>query len=145
MNSTTDSDPAAGATPNRGPDAFALSGPTFANFFRRFLSCNPLYLVSAGLLLYGINRLSSGPPVAGAEPAQITFNFAALFLYEVLLVWTAIVLARRAIWYDSLLLVGLENLFVLVPFSLVSRAAQLDEPLARKMCVAAVLFAVLKF
>ncbi|MSU58183.1 MAG: hypothetical protein EXS35_08385 [Pedosphaera sp.] len=145
MNSPTDFDSSAGATPNRGPDAFALSGPILANFFRRFLSCNPLYLASAGLLLYGINQLSSDPSVAGAEPAQITFNFAALFLYEILLVWTAIVLARRTIWYDALLLVGLENLFVLIPFSLVSRAVQLDEPLGRKLCAAAVLLAVLKF
>ena len=145
MNSPTDFDSSAGATPNRGPDAFALSGPTLANFFRRFFSCNPLYLASAGLLLYGINRLSSEPGLAGAEPAQITFNFAALFLYEILLVWTAIMLAQRAIWYDALLLVGLENLFVLIPFSLVSRAVQLDEVLGRKLCAAAVLLAVLQF
>jgi hypothetical protein len=115
------------------------------NWLRRFFSCNPLYLASAGLLLYGINELSSSPSLAGAEPAQITFNFAALFLYEVLLVWTAIVLAQRSIWYDALLLVGLENLFVLIPFSLVSRAVQLDETLGRKLCAAAVLLAGLKF
>ena len=33
--------------------------------------------------------------------------------YEVLLVLTAVLLARRGIWYDSTLLVGLENLLVL--------------------------------
>ena len=119
--------------------------PALLDGLRRFFSCNPLYLASAGLLLYGINRLSSEPGLAGAEPAQITFNFAALFLYEILLVVTAIALARRRIWYDALLLVALENLFVLVPFSLVSRAVQLNESLGRLLCAAAVLLAALKF
>ena len=71
--------------------------PARPDWLRRFFACNPLYLASAGLLLYGINRLSSDPGLAGAESAQITFNFASLFLYEVLLVWTAILLAQRAI------------------------------------------------
>lgn len=116
-----------------------------SQWLRRFFSCNPLYLASAGLLLYGINQVSSDASLAGAEPAQITFNFAALFIYEILLVWTAIMLAQRAIWYDALLLVALENLFVLVPFSLVSRAVQLDEALGQKLCAAAVLLAGMKF
>ena len=44
-----------------------------------------------------------------------------------LLVTTAIVLARRRIWYDSTLLVGLENLLVFVPFILISQAALIDQ------------------
>lgn len=128
------------------PTVFSLpTQATSVHWLCRFFACNPLYLASAGLLLYGINQLSSDASLAGAEPAQITFNFAALFIYEILLVWTAILLARRAIWYDSLLLVGLENLFVLVPFSLVSRAVQLDASLGQGLCVAAAALAGLKF
>lgn len=112
---------------------------------RRLLSTNPFYLASAGLLLYGVNRLSSDPRLAGAESSQLTFNFCALFSYEILLVITAIVLARRLIWYDALLLVGLENVFVLIPFSLVSRAVFLKGSLSLMMCSGAVLFAVAKF
>lgn len=145
MSSSTEIISPAGGTPRRGPDAITPSSHILAILFRRFLSCNPLYLASAGLLLYGVNKLSVAPGFVGAEPEQITFNFAALFLYEILLVVTAIVLARREIWYDALLLVGLENLFVLVPFSLVSRAAHVNEPLARNLCWAAVLLAVFKF
>jgi len=132
-------------TPAPSPDAIAPSGQVFLNLFRRFIACNPLYLTSAGLLLYGVNKLSVAPGFVGAESEQITFNFTALFLYEVLLVVTAIVLARREIWYDALLLIALESLFVLVPFSLVSRAAQVNEPLSRNLCWAAVLLGVLKF
>jgi hypothetical protein len=82
-------------------------------WMRRILASNPFYLASAGFVLYGINRLSSDPRLTGAETALLGFNFGALFFYELLLVITAIVLARRAIWYDALMLVGLENLFVL--------------------------------
>lgn len=129
-------------TSTDGGTSFARSG---RNRLRRLFSCNPFYLASAGVLLYGLNQLSCAARFAGAEPAQITFNFAVLFVYEILLVWTAIVLAQRAIWSDALLLVALENLFVLVPFSLVSRAVQLDEALGKLLCLAAVALAGLKF
>ncbi len=114
-------------------------------WMRRILASNPFYLASAGFVLYGINRLSSDPRLTGAETALLGFNFGALFFYELLLVITAIVLARRAIWYDALVLVGLENLFVLVPFSLVSRTVLLNQHLAWAMCAAAVLLVLAKF
>src|SRR4029077_18203767 len=98
-----------------------------------------------GFLLYGVNRLSSDPNLVGAELAQLKFNFSALLVYEVLLVLTSIVLARRAIWYDSMLLVGIENLFVLIPFSLVSRTVLLRPNLGIIMTCAAACFAVGKF
>ena len=112
---------------------------------RRFLACNPFYLASAGLLLWGVNRLSLEPKLAGSESNEILINFTALFVYEILLVLTAILLARRAIWEDALVLVGLENLFVMIPFSLLSRAVQLNESLAQEMCLAAGLLAGVKF
>ena len=44
--------------------------PALLDGLRRFFSCNPLYFASAGLLLYGINRLSSEPGLA-AEQYQL--------------------------------------------------------------------------
>src|SRR4051812_37610982 len=85
---------------------------------KRLLERNPFYLISAALLLYGINRFSSNPLFAGAEEWRLGLNFGTLLSYELLLVLTATFLARRSIWYDSLLLVAIENLFVLLPFSL---------------------------
>src|ERR1041385_1292240 len=79
---------------------------------RRFLAGNPLYLISAALLLFGVNRLSVDPNFLGAELEKLIFNFSALEIYEVLVVIVAIVLARRRIWYDSTLLFGLENILV---------------------------------
>ena len=58
------------------------------------------------------------------------------------LVVTAIFLARRAVWYDSTLLVGLENLLVLVPFMLISQAALIDGRMVWILCAAAGLLAV---
>ena len=112
---------------------------------KRLLERNPFYLISAGLLLYGINLFSADPSFAHVETSRLGFNFTTLLLYEFLLVITAVFLARRKIWYDSLLLVGLENLFVLIPFSLLSRAVFTESALSWWMCGAALLFATLKF
>src|SRR5262249_11442017 len=91
------------------------------DWVRRFLACNPFYLVSAALLLYGFHRVSADSSFLSKELSQLFFNFSALQVYELLLVTTAIVLARRTIWYDSTLLAGLESLFVFVPFILVTQ------------------------
>src|SRR5262249_41978689 len=72
-----------------------------------------------------------------AETAQLAFNFSSLQVYELLLVGTAIFLASRRIWYDSTLLVVLENLFLLVPFILVSQAALIDRQSVWALCILA--------
>jgi hypothetical protein len=41
--------------------------------------------------------------------------------------------ARRSLWYDSTLLVGLENLLVFLPFILISLAALIDWHMAQAM------------
>lgn len=106
---------------------------------------NPFYLASAGLLLYGINQLTTDSKLVGAEFPMLRFNFCALFLYEIMLVGTAIMLIRRRIWYDALLLFGLTNLFVIVPFSLISRAVFLSSHLALAMSICGAALAVAKF
>ena len=114
-------------------------------WMKRIIARNPFYLISAGLLLYGINQLTTDPKLVGAEFSMLRFNFCALIIYEVMLVVTAISLARRGVWYDALLLVGLSNLFIIVPFSLISRAVLLDSKLALAMSVIGVLLATGKF
>jgi hypothetical protein len=42
---------------------------------------------------------------------MLGFNFCALLIYEILLVATAIALARRGVWYDALLLRCLRSRF----------------------------------
>src|SRR2546423_1384554 len=129
-----------GGTDDREPLYSRSVECVLAECMCRFLSSNPFYLASAGFLLYGVNRVSSDSRLGGAEVSQLTFNFCALFAYEILLVVTSILLARRQIWYDSILLVGLENLFVLIPFSLVSRTVLLSPGLGLVMTCAAVCF-----
>jgi hypothetical protein len=92
-------------------------------WLKRFLACNPFYLVSAMLLLYGLYQVSIDPRFFSKEVSQLTINYTSLQLYEILLVVTAVFLARRRIFYDSTLLVTLENMLVLVPFILISEAA----------------------
>ena len=112
---------------------------------KRIIARNPFYLISAGLLLYGINQLTTDPKLVGAELSMLRFNFCALIIYEIMLITTAITLSRRGIWYDALLLVGLANVFIIVPFSLITRAVQLNSGLARAMCICGVLLTVGKF
>jgi hypothetical protein len=106
------------------------------------LGFNPFYLVSAALLLYGFYLISVDPKFLQGEISQLGFNFTALQFYQVLLVITALFLVRRNIWYDSTLLVGLENLLVLVPFILISQAALIEIHWVWGMCLLAGLAAL---
>ena len=115
---------------------------SISRWLKKLLVCNPFYLLSAALLLFGMYRVSVDPNFLPAEVAQLTFNFSSLQCYELLLVGTAIFLARRRIWYDSTLLVVLENLLVLVPFILISQAALVEQPTGRLLCGAAALLIV---
>src|ERR1700752_4139777 len=92
-------------------------------WLRRFFACNPFYLVSAALLLYGCYRVSIDETFVDRETARLLFNCSSVQVYELLLVGVAIFLARRCLWYDSMVLVGLENMLVFVPFILLSAAA----------------------
>jgi len=140
MNENPSNDPAApgGHQPKAGVDHLAL------DWAKRFLWCNPFYLASAALLLYGISRLTVAPDFP-SEKAQLFFNFGALQIYEALLIVTAIALARRRVWYDATLLVFLENLFLFVPFILVSQAAYLGDEVTWHVCGSGALLAAGRF
>ena len=118
-------------------NTLAVPAQSRCHWLKRFLACNPFYLVSAVLLLYGFYLVSSDPSFLRREIWQLFFNFTALQFYEILLVITALFLARRQIWYDSTLLVGLENLLVLVPFILISQAALIELHWVWRMCLVA--------
>ena len=120
-------------------------GEGFSTWVKHLLSCNPFYLVSAALLLYGLFRVSVDPNFLSHEPAELLFNFSSLQCYELVLVLTAVFLARRRIWYDSTLLVGLENMLVLVPFILISQAALIDTRYVWTACLAAGVLALARF
>lgn len=111
----------------------------------RFLACNPFYLVSAALLLYGFYRVSIDTNFLRGELPQLLFDFSSLQLYELLVVITAIFLAHRLIWYDSTLLMSLENLLLLVPFILISQAGLIDPRLVWAFSLIAGLVAVGRF
>jgi hypothetical protein len=114
-------------------------------WLRKFFACNPFYLVSAAMLLYGCYRVSIDDTFVHGETARLFFNFGSVQVYELLLVGVAIFLARRYLWYDSMVLVGLENLLVFVPFLLVSLAALTGPWITVSVCAAAVILAVLRF
>lgn len=97
---------------------------------KRFLICNPFYLASAALLLFGLSRLTQDTQFLNTETRQVLFQFVVLQGYGFLLVGTALWLSRQQIWYDSALLVVLENGLLLAPFLGISQAVLLDEPLA---------------
>jgi hypothetical protein len=122
---------------------------TFGYWARRLLACNPFYLVSAALLLYGCYQISTEPEVQGQDSVHLFFNFGSIQFYELLLIVTAIFLARRKIWYDSTLLFGLENMLLIVPFILISQGALVGQQLKEKhltweLCLVAGILAALR-
>ncbi len=112
------------------------TAPDWRWWLRRLLVCNPFFLVSAALLLFGINRLSLDPAFLGGEEPKLLFNFGTLQVYGGLLALTATLLARRQIWYDSSLLVVMEHGLVLVPFILIGQAALIGQGLAAALITA---------
>ncbi len=129
-------------TPHADPNSIPLPSSDSAqkpgerfHWLRYVLARNPFYILSAALLLYSMRRLSFDSRIFPDEISQLLFNFSSFHLYEVLLVATAIFLARREIWYESGLLIGLENLFIFVPFILVSQALMVEGHIATVFCV----------
>ncbi|MCU0789423.1 MAG: hypothetical protein MUC91_14835, partial [Verrucomicrobia bacterium] len=108
------------------------------DWLRRFVAANPLYLASVLVLLYGIYRVSADTGFLRLEVQQLFFNFTALQLYEIALVGLAMFLARRLVWYDSTLLVLLENLVIIVPFILVTQASLIDPTWIWGFCAAGI-------
>ncbi len=114
-------------------------------WMKKLLWCNPFYLVSAAMLLYGIYRISISPDFLREDISRLFFNFGSLQCYELLLIGTAIFLARRRIWYDSTLLVFLENGFVFIPLILVSPFALIRGEATWFICGATGLAALARF
>lgn len=119
--------------------------PTDWSWLKWIIARNPLYILSAASLLYGIYRLSLDQKVFTEEVSQLLFNFGSFQFYEILLVATGIFLARKRIFYDSNLLVALENALVFVPFILISQAALNDRQIASLFCVSGSLLVLLRF
>jgi hypothetical protein len=119
-------------------------GRSFTDWLKRLFVCNPFYLVSAALLLYGVHRISVDGGLFVAETSQLLFNFSALQIYEVLLALTATLLITRRIWYEATLLVALENMLWVVPFILVSQAAFIAPKIGMIYCAGAVCLMVLR-
>ena len=114
-------------------------------WLRWIVARNPLYPLSAALLLFGINRLSTDPTFLAAEEAKLFFNFSALEFYEAMLIGVALLLAHRRIHYDATLLTIIENGLVFVPFVLVTQAVLIGRDMAALLCGAAAVLAGVRF
>src|SRR5436190_17144490 len=99
--------------PESIPPIIGRSSESSQNGFRRIvrflLAGNPFFILSAVLLLYAMRRLSFDSRLFSTELSQLIFNFSSFQFYELILMGTAIFLAHRRIWYDSTLLVFIEN------------------------------------
>jgi hypothetical protein len=114
-------------------------------WLRWVVARNPLYPLSAALLLFGINRLSTDPTFLPVEEANLFFNFSALEFYEIMLVGVALLLAHRRLHYDATQLTIIENGLVFVPFILVTQAVLIGRDLAAFLCGAAAVLAGVRF
>ncbi len=106
---------------------------------------NPFYPLSAVLVLFGIFLLSGDQRLFSGELTQLWFNFGAVEGYGLLVVATALLLCRRGIHYDTLMLVVLATLPMLVPFILISQAAFLGAGLMTLFSAAAAILGLMQF
>jgi len=111
------------------------------------IDSNPFFLLSALFMLQGIYLVSVDPQMLGQEQSQLAFNFSALQIYELLLVLTALFLSRRLLLHDTALLFWLENMFVFIPFILISQASMMENRAVwtGSLCAAATIFTALRF
>ncbi len=111
------------------------------------IDSNPFFLLSALFMLQGIYMVSVDPQMLGQEQSQLAFNFSALQIYELLLVLTALFLSRRLLLHDTALLFWLENMFVFIPFILISQASMMENRAVwtGTLCAAATIFTALRF
>ena len=123
----------------------AISLEPIQSIWRTLVRCNPFYLFSALLLLYGVYRASIDPAFLSTEARQVIFNFSSIEIYGLMLVGTVTFLARRRIFYDATLLYFIENVLVLIPFILISQAVFLDSALARNLSLIGCVLAGVKF
>ncbi len=93
---------------------------SFRLWWDRLVAINPFYIGSAVLILYGIVLVNNDERFLDDDLSQILFNLSAVELYELCLIAFAVVLMRRKIFRDSLLLVFLESLFLTVPLILLN-------------------------
>ncbi len=114
-------------------------------WLKKLFACNPFYLVSAALLLYGCYRVSIDAPLLNLELSRLWFSYSSVQLYELLLVATAIFLVRRNLRYDSSVLFGVENLLVFVPFILISQASFIDSTMSWAMSLAGAVLVAVRF
>lgn len=106
---------------------------------------NPFYPLSAVLVLLGVFLLSGDDRLFSTEAGQLYFNFGTLQMYGFLIATTAVFLFRRAIYYDTLMLVVLAGLPILVPFILISQGAFLGTSTLTVLCVLAATSGVAQF
>ncbi len=118
---------------------------SFEKTLRRLVACNPFYISSAVLVLLGIYLVSVDKHFFEDDRSQLIFNFSSLQLYEISLVVTAVLLARRKVIYDCVLLIVIENIFVFVPFILLNGAIYINTQLVWVICVIAVFTVGLRF
>jgi hypothetical protein len=122
------------------------SAPDWRYWLRRLLVCNPFFLASAALMLFGLDKLSGDPGfLGGDETRQLLFGFFSLHAYECVVVGAALALARRRVWYDSALLAVVENGLVLVPFMMMSQAVLTGWGLTTMLALAGGALIVLRF
>jgi len=127
------------------PESEPSRRPPAMRWLRWIVARNPLYPLSAALLLFGINQLSTDPTFLAVEEAKLVFNFSALQFYEIMLVGVALLLAHRHIHYDATLLTIIESGLVFVPFILVTQAVLIGRDMAALLCGAAAVLAGIRF
>ena len=87
------------------------------NFLSKFIvTCNPWFLSSAVMLLYGIYQVRVDKIFLDSEELEVLFSFFTLQIYEAMALFSAWFFLKRKLSYDAVFLIVVVGILSLIPF-----------------------------
>ena len=116
------------------------------NFLNKFiLTCNPWFLSSAVMLLYGIYQVRVDKIFLDSEELEVLFSFFTLQVYEAMALFSAWYFLRRKLSYDAVFLIVVVGILSLIPFLNLSQALHLENDYGSSIAISTSLLAFVKF
>lgn len=116
------------------------------NFLSKFIvTCNPWFLSSAVMLLYGIYQVRVDKIFLDSEELEVLFSFFTLQIYEAMAIFSAWFFLKRKLSYDAVFLIVVVGILSLIPFLNLSQALHLENDYGSSIALSTSLLAFVKF
>ncbi|MCH2209455.1 MAG: hypothetical protein MK132_26835, partial [Lentisphaerales bacterium] len=116
------------------------------NFWNKFIvTCNPWFLSSAVILLFGIYQIRVDEVFLGSEEVEVLYSFFTLQVYEIMALLSAWCFLKRRLNYDAVFLIIVVGILSLVPFLNLSQALHLENSYGASIAATTSFLALIKF